>query len=100
MISIVIPIKNEAKNLDNLVKTIDSLKLKNYQIIFVDDNSQDGTKKILKKLSNSYQIKYFIRKGQTGYGSALRLGLEKARNSDIVITTDGDLAMILKKFQS
>jgi dolichol-phosphate mannosyltransferase len=97
MISIVIPIKNEAKNLNNLVKTINYLKLGTYQIIFIDDHSLDGTLKCFKNLSKKYPIKYFIRKNQTGYGSALKLGLEKAKNSEIIITTDGDLSYDLKK---
>ncbi|MCX6742269.1 MAG: glycosyltransferase family 2 protein [Candidatus Pacearchaeota archaeon] len=97
MISIVIPIKNEAKNLDCLVKTISMLKLGAYQIIFIDDNSLDGTLECLKSLSKKYPIKYVIRKNQTGYGSALKLGLEKVRKSEIVVTTDGDLSYDLKK---
>lgn len=96
-ISIVIPIKNEAKNLNELVKTIASLNFKSYQIILIDDNSQDDTKKILKNLSKNHPINHIVRKNQTGYGSALKLGLEKAKNSEIIATADGDLSYDIKK---
>jgi glycosyltransferase involved in cell wall biosynthesis len=51
--SIVIPIFNEAKNivkLSNLIRRELNKKFI-YEIIFVDDNSQDGSKIILKEQS-------------------------------------------------
>ena len=48
--SIVIPILNEGKNIEDLVKKISkSLKKIIFEIIFVDDNSTDNTLEILKK---------------------------------------------------
>ena len=50
-ISIVIPILNE-KNLDKLCSLIiKNLDLNKFEIIFVDDNSNDGSDQLLKKLS-------------------------------------------------
>ena len=66
-ISIVIPILNEEKNLIKLTNGIrnikNKLKIKNFELIFIDDNSDDKTKTILKNLSlkNKF-IKFFIRK--------------------------------------
>ena len=66
-ISIVIPILNEEKNLIKLTNGIrnikNKLKIKNFELIFIDDNSEDKTKIILKNLSlkNKF-IKFFIRK--------------------------------------
>ena len=46
-ISIVIPILNEEKNLIKLTNGIRSiknkLKIKNFELIFIDDNSEDKT---------------------------------------------------------
>ena len=51
-ISIVIPILNEKKNLENLCSLIiKNLKFNKFEIIFVDDNSNDGSDEILKRLS-------------------------------------------------
>lgn len=91
MISIVVPTLNEAKNLETLVKKINDISAK-YKIIFIDDNSKDGTLEILKRLSKRYNVIFFVRKNKRGYGSALKLGLEKAKNSDIIITMDADLS--------
>ena len=50
-ISIVIPILNEEKNLIKLTKGIKDikkkLKIKNFELIFIDDDSVDNTKKYL-----------------------------------------------------
>ena len=50
-ISVVIPILNEEKNLKKLIKEISKvkikMKLKNFEVLFVDDNSTDKTKIIL-----------------------------------------------------
>ena len=50
-LSIVIPILNEDKNIEILhKKIIFNLKKINYEIIFLDDNSYDNSKSILKKI--------------------------------------------------
>lgn len=90
-IAILIPTYNESKNIENIVKAI-SLISKDYKIIFIDDDSKDGTKEILEKLSKKHNVSYFIRKNKRGYGSALKLGFEKARNFDIIVTMDADFS--------
>ena len=53
-LSIVIPILNENKNLINLTSRIHkNVKKINFEIIFVDDNSNDGSKTTLQKLKNA-----------------------------------------------
>ena len=49
-ISVVIPVKNEAGNINSLVSEIDqSLKNYSYEIIYVNDGSEDDTELELKK---------------------------------------------------
>ena len=66
-ISIVIPILNEEKNLIKLTNEIKKikkkLKIKNFELIFVDDNSSDNSKIILQNLSlkNKF-LRFYIRK--------------------------------------
>ena len=52
---IVIPTYNEKKNVNLIVKKI-FLYLKNFKILFIDDNSPDGTKKAIKYLRNKKKI--------------------------------------------
>ena len=60
--SIVIPVLNEEKNIVKLKKLIEKyFKLENYEIIFVDDNSQDNSLSILKRIKTK-KVKFFVRK--------------------------------------
>ena len=84
-ISIVIPILNEEKNLIKLTNGIrnikNKLKIKNFELIFIDDNSEDKTKKILKNLSlNNKFMKFFIRKEMNrDLSKSCILGFEKSK---------------------
>ena len=64
MITILVPTFNEKQNIFHFVETICNLNLKfGYNILFVDDNSKDGTLGELVKAKNKYKhINYIIRK--------------------------------------
>tara|TARA_B100001093_G_C26833787_1_gene1017421 strand:- start:1130 stop:1834 length:705 start_codon:yes stop_codon:yes gene_type:complete len=91
--SIVIPTFNEIDNIENLVKKVSSNLKKNiFEIIIIDDNSLDGTKKILKhiKLENK-KFNYFIRKNvNRDLSKSIILGISKCKYDNIIIM-DGDL---------
>ena len=92
-LSIVIPIFEESKNVEKLVNgIINSLQIDNYEILFVDDNSNDGTEEILSRLSkNNNKIKYIIRKEKTkDLSKSCALGFEKSLYENILVM-DGDL---------
>tara|TARA_B100000989_G_C19521598_1_gene464453 strand:+ start:880 stop:1617 length:738 start_codon:yes stop_codon:yes gene_type:complete len=77
----VIPTYNERGNIKNILDNIQNLPEK-FDVIIVDDNSPDGTGKIVKKYisQNKYQIKISIieRKVKDGLGSAYIEGFKKA----------------------
>ena len=93
-ISIVIPTYNERNNIALLCNKIaTSLDGKyEYELIFVDDNSPDGTyeeiNNVMKKNSMIHLIK---REGKLGLGSAVRDGFNKA-SGDYCIMMDADLS--------
>ena len=65
-ISIIIPIFNEGRNINELTQLITKnlariKKRFKFEVIFVDDNSSDESHKILKNIRTK-RIKYFIRK--------------------------------------
>ena len=66
MITVLIPILNEEKNIELMCSSLLSdIKLSNIidEIIFVDDDSQDGSLKKLKNAAkNNHKIKFIIRK--------------------------------------
>lgn len=65
MITILVPTFNENKNIFLFVETIKKINLRfKYNILFVDDNSNDGTLHELIKVKKKYNnIEYIVRKG-------------------------------------
>ena len=91
-ISIIIPVLNEEKNIIPLTKKIiKNVKKLKYEIIFVDDNSIDQSKKIFYKLKKKY--KFFnpiIRRKKRDLTQSCFDGIQKAKYKNILIM-DGDL---------
>jgi len=98
--SIIIPFRNEKKNLGPLLETLVRQKTKSdYEIIFVDDFSDDGGEKVIKDYNygNNYNsIKLIHRKNFpqnpniTSKQNALDLGAEFAKY-DFLVFTDADM---------
>ncbi len=90
-LSLVIPTYNEAASIAPLVERINGALSKfNYEIVFVDDDSGDGTAEIASKLSARYPIKVIVRKGKRGLATAVVDGLKQADGS-VVAVMDADL---------
>lgn len=94
MLSLVIPIFNEEKLLDELVRrTVTSLDtfITNYEIIFVDDGSTDGTlDKLISLRQQNNRLKILSLSKNFGHQAAFTAGLEYA-SGEIVAMMDGDL---------
>ena len=91
--SIIIPIFKEKKNLLKLMyrlnKNLKSMKLK-YEVIFIDDNSQDGSFELFKK-NKKKNMKFYIRKeNPKDLSKSVLYGFKKARFNNLVVM-DGDL---------
>ena len=89
---LIIPTLNERKNITTLFKKIRKIDQK-IDILFVDDNSTDGTREeilYLKKRSKS--IYYIFRPRKLGIGSAHKDGLKFAykKKYKIILTMDAD----------
>ena len=93
-ISIVIPLFNEEESISELAQWIDKVLKKNnlsYEIIFIDDGSNDSSWSVIKNVKtdnpNVYGIKF---RRNYGKSAALNVGFSKA-SGDVVITMDADL---------
>ena len=93
-ISIVIPLFNEEESISELAQWIDKVLKKNnlsYEIIFIDDGSNDSSWSVIKSIKidnpNVYGIKF---RRNYGKSAALNVGFSKA-SGDVVITMDADL---------
>jgi len=88
-VSIVIPVFNEVDSIKQLhSEIVDVCKREElqYEIIIVDDGSQDGTDQVLKQLSPLTYIRLRRNFGQT---AAMDCGIKNA-HGDLIITMDGD----------
>jgi dolichol-phosphate mannosyltransferase len=91
MLSVVIPTYNEKDNITPLVTGVhDALSGCDHEIIIVDDNSQDGTIDIVKKLAAKYPVKLFVRRDEKGLATAVIHGIRQASGT-IVAVMDADL---------
>ena len=92
LISIVLPCHNEEKNISEIIPDIIRNIPSNYdyEIICVDDGSDDKTVRVIEKLAhNNKKIKGISFYRNFGHQQALRAGIESAKG-DIVITMDAD----------
>ena len=89
-ISIIIPCYNEIKFLETIVKRVLKNKIRNKQIIIVDDFSIDGTKELLKKKIEPLVDKVIYHKKNMGKGACIRSAVKYIKG-DIVIIQDADL---------
>jgi len=94
MISIVIPLFNEAESLPELHAWIAKVMKENdfsYELIFVDDGSTDDSWEIIARLGKQNPEIKGIRFGKNyGKSPALQYGFQKA-SGDVIITMDADL---------
>ena len=92
-ISVFFPCYNEAENLPELIaEAVEVLAelADSYEIIIVDDGSNDSTAEICRDLiQKTHQLKLVSHGQNRGYGAALRSGFKAAANS-LVFYTDGD----------
>lgn len=95
-ISLIIAVRNEEKNLDNLFKCILNQELAPpaYEIIFVDDHSTDESSNILEKACQNNPFFCYLRlpEGATGKKQAIRYGVQKAKG-DLLVFTDADCVL-------
>ena len=89
MLSVIIPVFNEAQTLEELVERVRAVAIEK-EIIVVDDCSTDGSREILEKLARDPDIRVFHQPHNQGKGAAVRRGIAESEG-DIVILQDADL---------
>lgn len=98
-ISVIIPAFNEEKNIKNTIFTLDKLLYENftdYEIIVVNDGSNDRTKHILNEIFLNIHIINLNENHGKGY--AIKQGIKYA-GGDYIIFTDADLAYDVKNIK-
>lgn len=91
-LSIVIPVYNEKKYIQEIVRRVKEVNLPGIdkEIIIVDDYSSDGSRELIQAQLESQVNKVIYQEKNLGKGAALRSGFQ-AVTGDIVIVQDADL---------
>jgi dolichol-phosphate mannosyltransferase len=92
---VIIPTYNEKENIEAIIKATFNQE-KDFHILIVDDNSPDGTSKIVEKLILEFPEKLHLenRKGKNGLGTAYIHGFKWALKKDYayIIEMDADFS--------
>ena len=99
--SIIIPFRNEAENLSELLTSLQKINFPKdcFEVIFVDDESEDDSVEVIRNVISAplsdqpikiqFQIIKNIRKSNSPKKDAISLGVSKAKY-DWIVTTDAD----------
>lgn len=94
MISVVIPIYNERDNIRLLYEKLSRelpLLAREFEVIFVNDGSKDGSEELLKEVSlEDIRFKVVSLRRNFGQTAAMMAGIDYARG-EIIVPMDGDL---------
>jgi len=89
-VSIIIPCYNEEKTIKAIINKIINLKDLNKEIIVIDDQSTDNSRKILKEELSDLIDSLILNNKNYGKGFSIREGI-KAATGDIILIQDADL---------
>ena len=92
---VVIPTFNEIENIENIIRAVFALPDR-FDILVVDDNSPDGTSKVVQSLMTEFPTQLFLetRKGKLGLGTAYIHGFKWAlqRDYEYIFEMDADFS--------
>ena len=89
--SILIPTYNEHDNIAPLLERIAAaIPGNDYEVVFVDDDSRDGTSELINSLSTEYPARVVVRKDKKGLASAVTDGFGMV-STDTIVVMDADL---------
>ncbi len=94
MLSIIVPTYHEAENIGPLVSRIEAALREQgaHEIVFVDDNSQDGSEEKVRELqSQGVPARMIVRRDERGLSTAILRGFREARG-DLLLCMDADMS--------
>jgi glycosyltransferase involved in cell wall biosynthesis len=106
-VSIIIPVRNESKNIENLMQCIDNqdYEKNNFELIIVNDSSEDNTVSTIEDFKRTSTLNIIIidLKERSNNSSPKKRAITEAlriAKGELIITTDGDCTMNSKWLSS
>ena len=96
-ISVILPTLNEEENLKELipeiVEILENIEITNYELIVVDDSSEDQTEELIKKMHNENRnIKFFARKNERSLPISILDGINQSIYEHVMwLDADGSM---------
>ncbi|MBW1831666.1 MAG: hypothetical protein DRH23_17760 [Deltaproteobacteria bacterium] len=94
MISIVVPTYREVDNLPLVAEAVEQSLADtghDYELLFIDDDSNDGSEEICAGLSERLRARMVVRRGERGLATAVIHGIAMS-SGDIIVVMDADLS--------
>jgi glycosyltransferase involved in cell wall biosynthesis len=95
-LSLIAPIYNEESSIQQFILELSKIhsKLNNFELIVVDDNSDDNTHDIVEKISQNFRwVKVLKTQKRIGRGASFKLGVSEATGRFVgYMDTDGQIA--------
>nr|WP_034549672.1 glycosyltransferase family 2 protein [Carnobacterium funditum] len=90
-VSIITPVYNAEKFIANTIKSVRNQTFEDFEMILIDDCSQDNSEEIIQKISNIDQrIRYIRLKKNSGAAVARNTGLQAARGEYVAFIDSDD----------
>lgn len=93
LVSVLIPGHNEEETLHEVVASVANLTYRHFELILIDDGSDDATLKVMYQLQQHYQDQFVIKVvpivDNGGKANALNIGLKQAAG-DYLLCLDSD----------
>ncbi len=89
--SVIIPVYNRPDEADELLQSLTSQTLKDFEVIVVEDGSERTCKEVVEKYSEQLDIHYFMKKN-SGPGPSRNYGVERAKG-EYVLILDSDCVL-------
>lgn len=89
--SVIIPVFNRPDEVDELLESLTHQTLSNFDVVVVEDGSQNPCKEVCEKYNNTLAIHYYA-KQNSGPGPSRNYGVERAEG-DYVLILDSDCVL-------
>jgi glycosyltransferase involved in cell wall biosynthesis len=98
LLTLIIPVYNERRTISDIIERVKPLAIKNnWEVIVVDDGSNDGTYEFLRDYKDKF-FKLLRHERNMGKGTSIRTGIEHA-SSKYTIIQDADLEYLPEEIE-